>query len=173
MHSLPIYISPTRVVHVLQLMKLGGHTIISQSPQFTLVFTLGTGQFLYSFVFIFYFFTIWPCPVACGVLVPWQGIEPMPLALKCRVLTTGPPVVKEFPIPVCFLTSKGYSMATAKLCSEGAGDLRYKLLCSPTAGSHRMHLFPGLRPPFTCVPRSPKLTHGGDHLEWADSVGIF
>ena len=27
---------------------------------------------------------------ACGILVPWPGIEPMPLALEGQVLTTGP-----------------------------------------------------------------------------------
>ena len=27
----------------------------------------------------------------CRILVPWPGIEPMPLAVKARVLTTGLP----------------------------------------------------------------------------------
>ena len=27
----------------------------------------------------------------CGILVPWPGIEPVPLQQKCRVLTIGPP----------------------------------------------------------------------------------
>ena len=31
------------------------------------------------------------CHVACGILVPWPGIEPWPWQWKCRVLTTGPP----------------------------------------------------------------------------------
>ena len=31
------------------------------------------------------------CPVACGVLVPRPGIEPVPPALEGRFLTTGPP----------------------------------------------------------------------------------
>ena len=31
------------------------------------------------------------CPVACGILVPWPGIEPMSPALEGGFLTTGPP----------------------------------------------------------------------------------
>ena len=31
------------------------------------------------------------CPMACGILVPQPGIEPMSPALEGRVLTTGPP----------------------------------------------------------------------------------
>ena len=30
------------------------------------------------------------CSVACGILVPWPGIEPMSFALQGRFLTTGP-----------------------------------------------------------------------------------
>ena len=33
----------------------------------------------------------WPCCVAWGILVPWPGIEPVPLPWKRGVLTTGPP----------------------------------------------------------------------------------
>ena len=31
------------------------------------------------------------CPMACGILVPWPGIEPTLPALEGRFLTTGPP----------------------------------------------------------------------------------
>ena len=31
------------------------------------------------------------CPVACGILIPGPGIEPMSPALAGRFLTTGPP----------------------------------------------------------------------------------
>ena len=31
------------------------------------------------------------CPVACGILVPGPGIEPVSPALEGRFLTTGPP----------------------------------------------------------------------------------
>ena len=31
------------------------------------------------------------CPVACGLLVPRQGMEPVSPALEGRFLTTGPP----------------------------------------------------------------------------------
>ena len=31
------------------------------------------------------------CPVACGILVPWPGIEPTSPALDGRFFTTGPP----------------------------------------------------------------------------------
>ena len=34
-------------------------------------------------------FLLWPHCVACGILVPWPGIEPVPCALEGRVLTTG------------------------------------------------------------------------------------
>ena len=37
------------------------------------------------------FFFFWLHCLACGILVPWPGIEPEPPALECRVLTTGPP----------------------------------------------------------------------------------
>ena len=68
-----------------------------------------TGRFLFSFFFIkknFFWCTgsllqhmgcslfavCWlSCPMACGVLVPWLGIEPSSPALEGRFLTTGPP----------------------------------------------------------------------------------
>ena len=31
------------------------------------------------------------CPTACGILVPWPGIEPASPALEVRFFTTGPP----------------------------------------------------------------------------------
>ena len=31
------------------------------------------------------------CPMACGILVPWPGIEPMSPALQSRLLISGPP----------------------------------------------------------------------------------
>ena len=34
---------------------------------------------------------IWPCHVACGIIVPQQGLNPYPLQWKHRVLTTGQP----------------------------------------------------------------------------------
>ena len=39
----------------------------------------------------FSFFFFWPCPVACGILVPQPGIEPGPWQWNRQVLTTGPP----------------------------------------------------------------------------------
>ena len=33
------------------------------------------------------------CPVACGILVPQQGVQPMSPALEGRFLTTGPPTL--------------------------------------------------------------------------------
>ena len=44
----------------------------------------------YSVKFGFFFF-FWPCPAACGILVPQPGIKPTPPALEAWVLTTGPP----------------------------------------------------------------------------------
>ena len=39
-----------------------------------------------SFIFFFFF-----NHAACGILVPLEGITPLPLQWKCSVLTTGPP----------------------------------------------------------------------------------
>ena len=36
------------------------------------------------------YFLVFGC-VACGILVPWPGIEQRPWQWKCRVLITGPP----------------------------------------------------------------------------------
>ena len=51
--------------------------------------TLTQMLFISFFVFCFFF---WPCLVACGILVPWSGMEPMVLAFGARNLnhwTTG------------------------------------------------------------------------------------
>ena len=37
------------------------------------------------------FFFFWPCHVACGILVPWPGIEPGLSALWMHRVLTGPP----------------------------------------------------------------------------------
>ena len=54
-------------------------------------------------------------PVACGILVPWPGIEPAPPALEGKVLNTGPPG-KSLQILFKFYTCKqactSYSLAT-------------------------------------------------------------
>ena len=34
---------------------------------------------------------VWPCCAACGILVPWPGIEPRAQQWKRQALTTGPP----------------------------------------------------------------------------------
>ena len=39
---------------------------------------------------LFYVLVFW-LRVACGILAPWPGIEPVPPALEGEVLTTGPP----------------------------------------------------------------------------------
>ena len=36
----------------------------------------------------FFFFSFWTCCGACGILVPWPGIEPGPQWWKPRILTT-------------------------------------------------------------------------------------
>ena len=41
----------------------------------------------YNICFMFWFFG----HETCGILAPWPGIEPTPLALEGKVLTTGPP----------------------------------------------------------------------------------
>ena len=40
---------------------------------------------------LFFFFHFWPHLEACGILVPWPGMKPLPLQWKCSVLTTEPP----------------------------------------------------------------------------------
>ena len=42
-----------------------------------------TGRQLF---FVVVFSTFWPCPVACGTLVPRPGIEPAPPAVESRNL---------------------------------------------------------------------------------------
>ena len=43
-------------------------------------------------VFFFFFFG----QKACGILVPWPGIEPTTPAMEGEVLTTGPPEKSPF-----------------------------------------------------------------------------
>ena len=54
-----------------------------------------TCEAIWSWTFVcwacFVFYCFWLCHEACGILVPWPGIEPAPSALKGKVLTTGPP----------------------------------------------------------------------------------
>ena len=58
----------------------------SHFQQFKL-FPLYFFSFLINFFFFFFFcHTV----VACGILVPWPGIESMPPALEVQALTTGP-----------------------------------------------------------------------------------
>ena len=40
---------------------------------------------------VIFFFFFWHWLMACGILVPWPGIEPRPWQWKCQVLTTGLP----------------------------------------------------------------------------------
>ena len=42
-------------------------------------------------VFLIFIYLLWPCSEACGILVPWPGIEPISLQWKQGVLTTRPP----------------------------------------------------------------------------------
>ena len=42
------------------------------------------------FFFLLFFFLFWPHPVACRILVPRLGIEPVLPAMEAQVLTTGP-----------------------------------------------------------------------------------
>ena len=51
------------------------------------------------FLSVFYFlifFLFWPCHVACGILVPWPGIEPGPPAVE--VWSPNHWTTREFPI---------------------------------------------------------------------------
>ena len=42
------------------------------------------------FFLLLFFFLFWPHPVACRILVPGLGIEPVLPAMEAQVLTTGP-----------------------------------------------------------------------------------
>ena len=53
---------------------------------------LGMGSKQHCFAF---FFSFWPCCVACGILVPQPGIEPRAPAVK--VLSTNHWTAREFP----------------------------------------------------------------------------
>ena len=59
-------------------MALGARTCLLQGP------TPSQGV-------LFFFFPFWPYYLACGILVPQAGIEPMPPQWKHGALTTGPP----------------------------------------------------------------------------------
>ena len=67
----------------------------------------------------------WPHSATCGILVHWPGIEPVPLALEGRVLTTGPPTKS----PVCILNTENNwislpaSFKNPRFCSEDAFSL--------------------------------------------------
>ena len=39
---------------------------------------------------------------ACGILVPWLGIEPKATALESKVLTTGPPGKSRYYYYYCY-----------------------------------------------------------------------
>ena len=54
-------------------------------------------QPLYLFIYVFIYLPIhafiylWLCHVACGILVPQPGVEPVPSAMRPQSLSTGPP----------------------------------------------------------------------------------
>ena len=52
--------------------KAGGFLITAEPPGKSPLFILDLGNF----------FFFWPCCAACGVLIPLQGIEPWPMAVK-------------------------------------------------------------------------------------------
>ena len=54
-------------------------------------------RFFCFFVFVFIF---WLCHAACGILVPWPGIEPRPTAVKA--LSRNHWTTREFPLGHCF-----------------------------------------------------------------------
>ena len=54
-------------------------------------------QFLSWIIFIF-----WLCCAACGILVPWPGMEPMPPTVETQVLITG--LQEKFPYSVSIMT---------------------------------------------------------------------
>ena len=51
--------------------------------------------FLNQFWVFFFYLTFWPHCVPCRMLVPWPGIEPMPLQWKHEFITIGPPEMSQ------------------------------------------------------------------------------
>ena len=55
-----------------------------------------TVQYLYAVLFIYLFLILGPCWLACGILVPWLGLEPTFWAMK--VLNPNHKTTSEFPV---------------------------------------------------------------------------
>ena len=60
-------------------------------------------NWIYVYIYIYIFFFFLPHCVACGILVPWSGIEPWPLAVKVpspnHWTTRESPCMLPFPAP--------------------------------------------------------------------------
>ena len=56
---------------------------------------------LFCFFFLFNSFSLWPCYVACGILVPQSGIKPRPWPRV--LLSPNHWTAREFPAMLCLL----------------------------------------------------------------------
>ena len=62
----------------------------------------------------FMFWVFWP-PEACGILAPWTGIEPSPLALEGKVLTARTPG-KSWELNMLFFLKTWVVSVTGEAC---------------------------------------------------------
>ena len=70
------------------------------------------------------------CPAACGILVPWPGIEPASPALEGRFLATGPPG-KSLHWLLIALQSPLFILSLFPPMTQGWGELVHSESTSP------------------------------------------
>ena len=74
-----------------------------------------THLFIYLFLMCFYLFVFWPCPTACGILVPYQGSNPDPLCWNASLnhrTARGVPPRRLFN---CLRTNKASTLVAQKV----------------------------------------------------------
>ena len=76
-------------------------------------FLLISVSVVYFFPPSIYFFFFWLCCEACGILVPWRGIEPRPQEWKCPVLTAG---LSGNALSIHLLKNYGFTSSWLGLC---------------------------------------------------------
>ena len=96
-----VFLPPREVASTtLQGLVIRCETLSSLSPEFYLPNFPGPSALLHYCLLFFYFLFFWPCHVACRILVPRQGIEPVSPAVEAPSLNHW--TAREVPLP--FLT---------------------------------------------------------------------